>query len=481
MRGLAVNHGWTSVTPLPPGEGLGEGRPCVVKVARASRAICCIRPSPGPSLRGRGVPYNILCRVVFCLTVVLYTGPIRAQMLAGAWVDQSEKQIDQARKTELRVIVMDATGRAVPGAGVLIEQVRSDFPVGVVLPESGLPEVDPDSEFWRVVNAVSLERMTAWPTLQPGDGASLDDDAAWRIEQALNEAEARGMVVRWGPLISADVGRVPGWVAGLSGRELADAVEAYRRMVCERFGGRIDQFDVYTQTLDHGLIENRAGLSVIRRLYESVPVASPGAAACARFDDALATGRIQKMMRQLTAMREAFIPVGLVAIDHRFGDTLERQSLVRLFSRLDPIDQPVILSGLTVGGDSELNAAINLETVLRTVMEKPNIQGVWFAGLTPDNAIELNSALIDETGSLTPSGQLIDRLYYGLWRTHIQTTTDELGNVRARAFPGAYRVTATLADGSELAAEFRLKRSDAPRVLLLEPLRPGASLDQTPE
>lgn len=282
-------------------------------------------------------------------------------------------------------------------------------------------------------------------------------------------------------MVSADAGRVPAWAAEMDGRELADAVKAYADLVSKRFGGRVDQFDGYAQTLDHGFIEGRAGVAVIRDLYESLPASSPGAVVCARFDDALATGRINKMLRQLTAMREAFIPVPLVALDHRFGDTLERQSLTRLFSRIDPIDQPVILSGLTVGGDSQLNAALNLETVLRTVMEKPKVRGIWFAGLTPDDAIELNSELIDEQGDLTSSARAIDSLYHGLWRTHIETKTDELGNVRARAFPGTYRVTTTLSDGTELAVTFRMNKTDAPRVVLLEPLRPGAGLGQTPE
>lgn len=432
-------------------------------------------------MRGFAVNHGWIGVTVACLLLLTGVAPVSAQMLAGAWVDQSDKRIDETRKTELRVIVLDAAGRAAPGAAVVIEQTGSDFPVGVVLPENGLPEVDLNGEFWRVVNAVSLERMTGWPKLQPEGGGSLDDDAVWRIEQVLNEAEARGMLVRWGPLISADAGRVPGWAAKLEGRELADVVAAYADLICKRFGRRIHQFDGYTQTLDHGFIESRAGVGVVRDLYETLPASSPGVVVCARFDDALGTGRINKMLRQLTAMREAFIPVPLVALDHRFGDTVDQKSLARLFSRTDPIDQPVILSGLTVGGDSELNAAINLETVLRTVMEKPKVQGIWFSGLTPDNAIELNSELIDEAGGLTSSARTIDSLYHNVWRTHIETKTDELGNVRARAFPGTYRVTATLAGGSELSATFRLLKSDGPRVVLLEPLRPGAGLGQTAE
>ncbi len=432
-------------------------------------------------MRGPAVNHGWIRLTAACLILFAGVASVSAQMLAGAWVDQSEKQIDATRKTELRVIVMDSAGRAVPGAAVVIDQVRNDFPVGVVLPENGLPDVDFTGEFWRAINAVSLERMTGWPKLQPQVGGELDQDEVWRIEQVLNEAEARGLMVRWGPLISADAGRLPGWAVNLDGRELADAVKAYADMIGKRFGRRVHQFDGYTQTLDHHFIETRAGLAVIRDLYGSLPAADPGAVMCARFDDALATGRINKMLRQLTAMREAFIPVGLVALDHRFGDTLDRQSLVRLFSRIDPIDHPVILSGLTVGGDSRLNAAINLETVLRTVMEKPKVQGVWFAGLTADYAIDLNSELIDEAGELTSSARVIDSLFYDLWRTHIQTITDELGNVRARAFPGTYRVTAALMDGTELTATLRLIKSDAPRVVLLEPLRPGAAMGQLPE
>jgi hypothetical protein len=407
--------------------------------------------------------------------------PGAAQMLAGAWVTESQMKIDQVRKTDLRVIVMDKTGRPAAGVGVHIEQTTSDFPVGVVLPETGWPDIDLNSEFWRVINAVSLERMTGWPTMQPKRGAALDEDAAWRVEQALNEAEAYGMVVRWGPLISADTGRVPAWAATLDGEALADAVEAYSRLILERFGKRVDQFDVYTHTLDHNFVESRAGVVVIRDLYEAVPNANRHALACARFDDGLATQRMQKMLRQVTALREAFVPAALVALNHSFGDVLERQSLVRLFSRIDTIEQPIVLSGLTVGGDSELNAAINLETVLRTVMEKPNIRGIWFNGLTPDVAIELNGALMDEAGQITSSASLIDSMFYEVWRTSIDTKTDELGNVRVRAFPGTYRVTATLADGTELAAEIRLNQTDGFRVILLEPLKPVEAIGQVKE
>lgn len=404
-----------------------------------------------------------------------------AQLLVGPWVNESEQAIDAARKTDLRVIVLDAQGRPAPGTSVRIEQVRSPFHVGLVLPASGWPQqglgADTHTEFWRCFNAVSLEHLTDWPSLQPEAGGALDVEQVALIEGVLDKAEAEGMHVRWGPMVSADPGRIPDWAAELQGEALAEAVIGYTEKVYERFGGRIDQFDMYTQTLAHGFIEDRAGVSVVRRLYGAVPVNSSGALAVARFDEALDIMRMQKVQRRLTAMREAFIPVQAVALDHTFGGRLERRALVRVLSKIDQIKSPVVISALTVGGDSEVSAAINLESVLRTLMERPNVQGIWFAGLNAELAVDPSGVLMDEMNLPTPSGRAIDSLFYGNWREDIEASADELGNVRARVFPGDYRVTARLADGTTCVAQVHLIKSVDPQVMLIEPLRPGVPIE----
>ncbi len=438
--------------------------------------------------------------LLVCAAIVFgYGAQVSAQLLAGPWISESEKKIDAAHKTDLRVIVFDASGRPARGVEVRIEQTRGAFHVGLVLPQTGWPKqglgADTHTEFRRCFNAVSLERLTGWPKLQPQMGSPLDPGQVELIERVLDEAEARGMMVRWGSMVSADAGRIPGWAAELTGEALAEAVLGYSDLIYEQFGGRVGQFDVYTQTLAHSFVEGQAGVAVVRRLYESVAVKNRGGhsgedpggksggpgGACARFDDALDIGRFQKMQRRLTAMGEAFIPVDTVALDQRFSGTLDRRSLVRQLSKIDQIHSPVIFSGLTVGGDSGVSAAINLETVLRTLMERPGIEGIWFAGLTAELAGEPSGALIDEMGLPTPSGRVVDSLYYEHWRADIKTQADGLGNVRVRVFAGAYRISATLADGSVCITEVWLKKSDDARVVMLEPLRTGVMMGEAGE
>jgi len=147
-----------------------------------------------------------------------------------------------------------------------------------------------------------------------------------------------------------------------------------------------------------------------------------------------------------------------------------------MLSRVDLIDGPVVISGLSVGGDSQINAAMNLEIVLRTMMERKSIRGIWFTDLTDQQAYDRTSHLLDDQGRPTPSGKIIDHLFYTLWRTDIQAKTDELGNVRVRAFPGRYHISSTLADGSVLKSSVLLEKSEETRVILLEPIRPGPAL-----
>lgn len=416
------------------------------------------------------------------LLAALFTSvPASGQLLVGPWISESEQATDKARKTDLRVIVMDHHGLPAAGARVRIEQTRSSFQLGLILPETGWPEqglgADTHTEFWRCFNSISLERLTDWPSLQTEPGAGLDAGRVALIEAALDHAEANGMFVRWGPVVSADPGRVPDWAVGLDGEALSRGVADYCGKIHERFGSRIDQFDVYTQTLSHSFIEDRAGVSVVRGMYSSVPVHGGGAQACARFDDAMDIQQMIKVQRRLTAMREAFIPVQVVALDHTFGGTLERRALVRLLSKIDQIKGPVVVSGLTVGGDSEVTAAINLETVLRTLMERPGLQGIWFAGLNAELAGDPSGALLDDMGLPTPSGRVVDSLYHGNWREDIEASADELGNVRSRVFPGDYRVTATLADGTACTAEVHVVKSVDPKVVLIEPMRPGMPME----
>lgn len=411
---------------------------------------------------------GLLICVYLCSSVGLL--PAHAQVLEGEWVSQADERIAQHRQAPVRIIVMGQDGKPAAGAKVHVQQLRRDFAVGFVVGGAGLDGIPWDAPAWRCFNAVALDRLTSWPAVQPRPG----EWAFEPVENVVTAARRRGMTIRWGGLISADPGRVPPWVAELTGEALADAAAAHLNAVMDRFGLRIGQFDLYTHLLDHDLL----GTAAVRRLYERGKALSPRAAMCLRFEDTLTRTRVQDMIERIMAARRAMIPFDRISLEQRVGGVLLQAPLARTFDVIGGLGLDVTLGSIEIGGASEAAAAINLETFLRTAFADPSVTGIYFSGVTAQDLVSPNAALVDEFGAPTDAGELLDGLFHGLWWTDADYVADELGNVYARVFAGSHRVSAALADGTQIEMTVHVPppspQRDA-RVILLEPLEPGRS------
>lgn len=416
----------------------------------------------------RSTPVVSLFFVLFCFVGGAADRAAQAQMLEGDWVRESAGRIDQCRKTGIRVIVLDQNGTAVPEAEVRIEQIRHEFSIGFCPLGGGWPDVDGHANVWRCFNSLSLEQLTQWSKLAPKpSGAWVEGD----LEPLVQRAESLGLTLRWGGVVSADMGRNPSWAGYLKGDQLQTALETHLKRVLLRYGGRIDQFDIYTHSLDHDWIDRELGMSMVRRLYEQAKAAAPRASICVRFEDIIAVGRMGQVMQQLQKFEEALIPIDQIAVELRIGGVVSQQPFQRVVDRIGRLGRDIVVAGLEVGGVGAVGAAINLETVLRTLFAEPGIRGIWYTSLMPSDSTESSAALFDEEGQPTVVGQIFDALWRNLWWTDEQLTTDELGNVFTRVFAGTHQISATLPDKQTLHTTVWLPRSDEERIIVLEPLK----------
>ena len=126
------------------------------------------------------------------------------------------------------------------------------------------------------------------------------------------------------------------------------------------------------------------------------------------------------------------------------------------------------IAGLDCGGGSPAAAAFNLEIVMRLFFATPAVRGVYFAGLYGPAMEEPASALLEEDGTPTPCGAVLDALFRELWWTDHAALTDESGSASQRVYTGWYRVTATLPDGRVLETEAYLPKSEDTRYIVLQ-------------
>lgn len=417
--------------------------------------------------------HALFCDAVPLWFLLIFTlaSPLHAQA-QDDWVGQINAQIDKLRKTDMRVIVLDAQGRPVPGAVVRIEQLRHDFTIGFVLGEAGFPQAEPDTPVLRCFNAVSLEHWTDWSRLQSGP---LDEPDFSAVDRLVDQAELAGLTIRWGGLISADAARNPQWVSFLEGPKLAAALEDHVKGILLRYGGRVDAFDLYTHSLDHSFVEDRLGAAMLRRLHQHARAAAPHAAIALRLENCLAERRLRRAIQHADAMRQAFIPFNEVSISQRIGGLLMQRQLSHGLEMLGELGADVVIGPLEVGGSSDGAAASNLETLLRACFASKPVRGIYFAGLTVDDVADPTAALLDNAGRPLLPGQMVDDLFHSEWWTNETHAADELGNVYTRVFAGTHRVTAILPGGQTLSMTVYLQAQPPPglsqHIVLLEPMK----------
>lgn len=389
------------------------------------------------------------CWLLVCGMLLWACSIASAQILSGPWVKEQDERIEQIRKGNVRVIVLDAQGKAVAGAQVHLAMQRHDFPFGVRLDPArfatGLPEplTVNEEKLWRLMSAAAIEEPAQWTMLEREQG-QLD----WQLSEImLHWAHERDLQVRWGEVVSTDMSRLPVWTTQLGDQALAEALEDHVNIISSRVGAQVTAWDVLTQLGDHHYIQDRLGEAMVRRLLAQAQRQQPQLPRVVRYTNTLAGQRLTDMVQQLTELRDAQVPFTALAIDAKLGGTVAHVSLERSLEWIAGLGLPLSLVNLEVGGPTPEAAAVNLETALRAFYSRPVVQGIWLGGLTADQVIDPSSALVDRMGILTPAGELFERMVGRLWWSDEIVKADELGNVRQRVFAGAYQMSAVWPGG----------------------------------
>ena len=374
--------------------------------------------------------------------------------------------MQQYRMNRVEFLVLDAEGRLAEGASVRMQQQRHTFELGFVWHKSAGADLASDesspasgeasAELWRVINAVSLDPVSGWRTLQPTAG----EWSAEPLESAMDRAAARGWSIRWGVLIEEDAFGLPEWVVPLRGPALYDAGSAQLSEALSRYGDRLAGLDLLRPVVtaegltylrvDAAMLHAWARQARFKSHAEAVDVGSGPPRFTLRLDHALQGSESFDVLRALdTAVAQRF-PIDGFTVSQRFGPRAIRQEdLEPAIRRLAKFGKPLIVAGLEVGGSNAIEAAGNVETVLRTLFAEPMVRGVYFAGLREGEVVDPSAALLDDEGRATASGRVVDRLFAENWWSDETLHSDDLGRASARVFRGDYRVTVTWRDGTE--------------------------------
>lgn len=388
-----------------------------------------------------------------------------AQILQGQWVDQSQTAIEQHRKTDVTVIVLDQQDRAVQGATVRLVQQRHDFVLGLTLPTNRMPPKGCRAlPVYRCFNAIAMDRYTDWSvSIEATPTQQADRLTAWT--QALAPIRKD-----FGTVISADPARNHDRLSLLTAAELRDAVYA-RIDLANVFDPQADRFDLYSDALKQDMVERKLGHGMLPRMFDRADAQRPEASFGVRVSNAISLRLGRDFVGKMQAMQVRQVALDHITIEQQFAEPVQPNAMRRMLDEyIGPMNVPVTIAGLEVGGPTPVAAAIKLETLIRLMFAQPKIDGLYFAGLVEgeEELLENHAALIDPNGQPTAAGEVLDSLFTQLWHSDTTDVSDERGNVASRVFTGWYKVVATLPDGTEIVSEAYVPKADRAKRIILQ-------------
>ncbi len=391
------------------------------------------------------LPCNVAMLLCAMMLLILTSHSVKAQSMP-AWEREAHSRIDQIRRENLKVIVLDQGQTPLPRINVKITQRRHAMPLGMTVSPDQLPldilaGQNLSAPLFRVFNSVNLGDIGRWDHLEPEMG--LGDTG--RIKYWLNWANELGMRVRYGSVFSANPNHQTEWVSILGRRDLMASLELHQRQILNQFGTRVSAVDLYGHALGHHFIEQQLSTVMLRRMYEQATAVCPQVPMAVQMDDVLNPMHVKQAVARMSELKNAFVPVEQWSIGVHIPADVDPHKLQSGLDWLASLNVPIMVTNLSFASDCSLGT---VRTALIMLYSHPAVKGLYLALPSVDEVTSpARLPLTDARGQMTRAGSVVDEMFAETWISRGELKTDARGSVMTRVFAGLYDLSATLPDG----------------------------------
>ncbi|MEM7625150.1 MAG: endo-1,4-beta-xylanase [Planctomycetota bacterium] len=387
------------------------------------------------------------------------------------WRAAAAQRIDELRKGDLHITVVDAQGRPVPGAEVRIEMTRHAFSFGSAVVAKTLADPSFDPRYRETVatwfNEVVFENDLKWVNHGTGDP---DDIAASLSWLAARDIGVRGHVLVW-----------PGWewlpedlpALASNPEELRRRVEQRVFDAAGKYRGQIKDWDVINEPYNNHDLMDILGKEVMIDWFKLAQQADPEAKRYIN-DWGILTGGGNDTNHQdnyhdwIDFLVENGAPIDGIGLQGHFGSALTPPDrLLEILDRFAGFGKRIKITELDIVMSDEALRADYMRDFMTVMFSHEAVDGVLMWGFWAGHHWKPEAAPFDHDWTLKPHGQAWKDLVLGEWWTQETTTTGAQGQAHLRGFAGNYCVTVTH-NGQTVTAKPSLTREGLTLKLVLD-------------
>jgi endo-1,4-beta-xylanase len=393
----------------------------------------------------------------------------------AAWRSAANARIDQIRKTDLRIKVIDATGKAVPNATVKLEMQRHAFRFGSVVDADLILSNDADALKYKqtirlLFNHAVFGNDLKWPDWEGYFGSV---GGRSRVPEALKFFQTNNISMRGHNLLwpcEADY-CLPNDVPALLNNPTAlrSRIDAHFVDILGATKGKIVEWDVINEPSANKRISNVLGEDEMAAQFKRAKQLDSAAKMFLNDYGNLGEGgdlegEYKRIISRLLALKA---PVEGIGLQGHFGYKLTPPvELTARFADLGNFGLPLAITEFDVNMLDEKLQADYLRDFMTVAFSSPSVQSFLMWGFWEGRHWLPDAAMYRTNWSLKPNGQAYKDLLFKRWWTNTTGSSNANGQYSTRGFLGDYKLT-VIRNGKTLTRNFKLEKSSAEVVIKL--------------
>ncbi|GAB5559223.1 MAG: hypothetical protein SynsKO_08700 [Synoicihabitans sp.] len=372
----------------------------------------------------------------------------------AAWRAEAAARIDQYRKGNYQIKVIDESGDPLPGESVRVRMLKHQFEFGSAMVASRLMDSSSSaaetyrSKILELFNAGTLENDTKWPPWIGEWGSNFNQA---QTLSALDWTQQRGLAMRGHVLVWPSERNMPEQfrsALAASDPGIPQVILDHIEDVLTKTAGKFVDWDVMNEPFDNFDVMQKYGNARMIDWFNESRLHAPTAGMFVNDYGILSGGGLNAekqaaYIQTLKYIRDGGAPLTGVGFQGHFsgtptGITKVYEVLEMFSSELPNLDFRITEFDIT-GEDPELQADY-LRDFYTIAFSHPKMIGIQLWGFWEEAHWRPESALYNSDWSIRPIGQAYRDLVLGEWMTNDVGITDAQGSVTGRGFAGDYVV-----------------------------------------
>jgi GH35 family endo-1,4-beta-xylanase len=364
----------------------------------------------------------------------------------GDWKSDANARIEQIRKRNAQIKIIDVNGNPVSGVTVSISQIGHRFAFGTCINDGKMTDNSYKNFILSHYEWAVCENETKWPTNEP----SQDYETYQTADDIYQWANSNGIKFRGHCLFWEQTSSVPSWVQSLAyatyptPSALLTQVDQRIDSAVNHYKNKFHNWDVDNEMLSNSFYD-RLGEGGRVHMFQRAKSADPNCGMFMNEYNGNSFGGYDSgpYVARASSLISMGAPINGLGIQGHLGAdlTFDPQSYYNnVLQPLSELGLPIWATEFDASHTDANVSADNIENFFRICFSHPSVEGIIMWGFMQGQMWRGNAYLIDTSYNLTARGQRFEDLV-DEWTTNDSKITDASGKVFFRGFHGTYQIT----------------------------------------